>query len=75
MNKKELREVLDLVKEKLGSNVRAACGLFWPDCVTSYYAVNDYAVGECDPPCTTEYAVGECDEDPDPDVTLYSVGE
>ena len=68
MDKKELREILDLVKEKLEREVGSACGLFWadnPPCDPNM----DYAVGEC--PCVTEYAVGECD---DP-VDRYGVGE
>lgn len=66
MKKADLRDVLELVKNKLGKEVEAACGLFWPDdpVVTSYYSV-----GEED--CTTDYAVGECD---DP-VVRYGVGE
>ena len=67
MEKRELREILDLVKVKLERDVETACGLFWADdCATKY------AVGECDddPPCVTAYAVGECDS-----AGRYSVGE
>lgn len=55
----DLREVLNLVKSKLSRDVEAACGLFWPDTVTT---TTYYAIGEED--CITDYAVGECDENP-----------
>ena len=65
MNKAELREVLDLVRKKLGSDVKAACWLFWPDNAPT----TEYSVGEED--CQTDYAIGECDEC----MTLYGIGE
>ena len=77
MKKTDLKEVLDLVKEKLTRDTEAACGLFWPDCSpspTTRYSVGeedattDYSVGEED--ATTEYAVGEEDV-----TTYYAVGE
>lgn len=58
MEKTELRDVLELVKDKLSRDVEAACGFFWaddgPDNPTTLYAV-----GEED--ATTRYAVGEED--------------
>ena len=75
MKKNDLRDVLDLVKNKLTHDMESACGLFWPDASpTSRYAVGeedastDYSVGEED--VTTEYAVGEEDVQ-----VYYGVGE
>ena len=64
MKKTEIREVLELVKEKLSQNTESACGLFWPDSSPT----SRYAVGEED--ASTEYSVGEEDV-----TTEYSVGE
>ena len=44
MEKADLREILDLVKEKLGQEPEAACGIFWPD----FSPTTRYAVGEED---------------------------
>lgn len=53
MDKKELREILDLVKAKLAVDAEAACGLFWADDPepTPKYATPDdpamrYAISE-----------------------------
>jgi len=58
MKKTDLREVLDLVKDKLSRETDTACGLFWADnpepIPTSWYAVGEEDV-------TTHYAVGEED--------------
>ena len=75
MQRTDLRDVLDLVKDKLSLDIEAACGLLWPDAQpTTRYAVGeedattDYAVGEED--ATTEYAVGEEDAQ-----VFYGIGE
>jgi hypothetical protein len=52
--KADLREVLDLVKEKLDREPEAACGIFWTDSSPT----TRYAVGEEDV-VTTLYGVGE----------------
>ena len=66
MKKEDLRDVLELVKDKITRDAINACGLLWADAVvTSWYAVgeedatSDYSVGEED--ATTAYAVGEED--------------
>ncbi len=59
MQRTELRDILNLVKDKLSRDSEAACGLFWAD---------------DDPGPTTRYAVGEEDGDPDP-TSRYAVGE
>ncbi len=64
MDKADLRDVLDLVKEKMSRDTEAACGLFWPDRTVT----TRYAVGEED--ATTEYSVGEEDA-----TTFYAIGE
>ncbi|MBM4318468.1 MAG: hypothetical protein FJ125_00550 [Deltaproteobacteria bacterium] len=66
MEKTDLRDVLELVKEKLSRDVEAACGLLWGD---SPSPTSRYAVGEEDGG-TTRYAVGEEDV-----TTFYGVGE
>jgi hypothetical protein len=58
MDKQELRDVLNLVKDKLSRDTEAACGLFWADEVEPE-PTTKYAVGEED--ATTRYAVGEED--------------
>lgn len=58
MKKTDLREVLNLVKEKLHRDPAGACGLFWAD-VPETVPTSWYAVGEED--VTTHYAVGEED--------------
>ena len=72
MNKKELSEVIQLVKKKLSRDMEAACGLFWPDADVSPSTL--YAVGEEDAEplysapeeeehqCVTLYGIGECDD-------------
>lgn len=62
MKKADLRDVLELVKDKLSREPEAACGLFWPDSTPT----TRYAVGEED--ATTEYSVGEEDV-----ILLYGV--
>ena len=64
MKKADLRDVLDLVKEKLSRETEAACGFFWPD----RSPTTRYAIGEED--ATTLYAVGEEDV-----TTFYGIGE
>ncbi|MDY0060346.1 MAG: hypothetical protein RBU45_11080 [Myxococcota bacterium] len=64
MERAELKEVLDLVREKLSRDSEAACGILWADAQPT----TKYAVGEED--ATTEYAVGEEDA-----VSWYGVGE
>lgn len=64
MNKKELRDVLELVKDKLQNDTEPACGLFWPDASPT----SRYAVGEED--ATSVYSTSEEDSS-----TWYSVGE
>lgn len=56
MKKTDLRDVLDLVKEKLSRDTEAACGLFWADDTP---ATTKYAIGEED--VTSRYATGEED--------------
>jgi len=58
MDKQDLREVLDLVKDKLSRDADAACGLFWAD-EPEPEPTTKYAVGEED--VTSFYAVGEED--------------
>ena len=53
MKKDELREILDLVKEKLAMDPETACGLFWPD----HQPTTLYNVGEED--CNMDYACPE----------------
>jgi hypothetical protein len=65
MERKELKEVLELVKDKLSRDTEAGCGIFWAD---APQPTTKYAVGEED--ATTLYSVGEEDV-----TTLYSVGE
>ncbi|MDY0059854.1 MAG: hypothetical protein RBU45_08600 [Myxococcota bacterium] len=65
MDRVELREVLDLVKDKLSRDAEAACGILWSDAQPT----TRYAVGEEDGG-TTRYAVGEEDA-----TTLYGLGE
>ena len=64
MKKSDMREVLDLVKDKLSRSAEAACGLFFQDTNPT----SRYAVGEED--ATTEYAVGEEDVQ-----VYYGVGD
>lgn len=66
MKKTDLRDILELVKDKLSSDTEAACGLFWPDNQTTTL----YSVGEED--CNTDYAVGECDDEP---VLRYAISD
>lgn len=56
MKKNELRDVLDLVKDKLSKDAETGCGLFWAD---EAQPTSRYSVGEED--VTTYYAVGEED--------------
>lgn len=59
MKKTDLREVLDLVNDKLSRDTEAACGILWnddPPVATTYYAI-----GEEDSNATTKYSVGEED--------------
>ena len=65
MQKADLRDVLELVKQKLSRDVEAACGLLWAD---SPQPTTRYSIGEED--ASTEYAVGEEDAS-----TLYGFGE
>jgi len=67
MNKEDLRDVLDLVKDKLSRDADAACGLFWAD-EPEPNPTTRYSVGEED--ATTEYSVGEEDV-----TSFYAVGE
>lgn len=53
IKKADLRDVLQLVKEKLSRDTEAGCGLFWPDSAPT----SRYAIGEED--VTTFYAIGE----------------
>ena len=64
MERAELKEVLDLVREKLSRDTEAACGILWSDAQPT----TKYAVGEED--ATTDYAVGEEDS-----ASWYGVGE
>lgn len=65
MIRTDLREVLDLVREKLSRDAEAACGLLWSD---NPRPTTKYAVGEED--ATTDYAVGEEDA-----TSWYGIGE
>jgi len=65
MNKNDLREVLDLVKEKLSRETETACGIMFSD---DPVPTTEYSVGEED--ATTRYAIGEEDA-----TTLYSVAD
>lgn len=56
MQRTDLRDVLDLVKEKLSRDTEAACGLLWSD---GPRPTTKYAVGEED--VTTLYGLGEED--------------
>lgn len=69
MQRTELQDVLNLVKQKLSHDAEAACGLFWSDAPDP---TTRYAVGEedGDPDPTSRYAVGEEDA-----TTFYAVGE
>lgn len=67
MKKAELHDVLLLVKNKLATDVEAACGVFWPD----QQSTTLYSVGEED--CATKYAISECDEEPP--VVRYAIGD
>ena len=64
MKKTDIRDILELVKDKLEHNPEAACGLFWPDMAETTL----YSVGEED--ATTDYSVGEEDA-----TSFYGVGE
>ena len=65
MERTDLQDVLELVKQKLSRDVEAACGLLWSD---SPQPTTKYAVGEED--ATTDYAVGEEDAS-----TWYGINE
>jgi len=66
MNKNDLREVLDLVKDKLTRDPEVACGIMFVD--DDPVPTTKYSVGEED--STTKYSVGEEDV-----TTYYAVGE
>ena len=60
MKKTDLKDVLDLVKDKLEREAEAGCGIFWVDeTVPGPGPTTKYAIGEED--MTTRYAVGEED--------------